>query len=129
MAHLKIPSKSKLIEAAGRGRMMGPIWPVVVDMLLSIKRLYNDGSGDLITEWYLDERLMPGLNSLIGGHGVEQLQLVVRKRLWTIHYVNMGDSYSTTVLCWTRRDGLMLDVKLEIGSWGDLAEKWDEPKD
>lgn len=129
MVNLKIPSKPKLIEAIGRGRMHGPIWPLVLGMFESLRKIEKTLAGAALSEWFFIERVMPAFNELIGGHGVEKLVLIVNRKVWTIFYVNMGDSYSTTVLCWIRRDSLRLNVKLEIGCWGDLAEKYPEPEE
>jgi hypothetical protein len=76
------------------------------------------------------ERALNYANKVMGGSGVEAIQ---DESIWTSHYwqntgllyVNMGDTYDTT-LCYDTETEIMF-----IGSWGDWAEKklrsaWDE---
>jgi len=60
--------------------------------------------------WHLALRMA---NDRIGGHGVESLYPEAPH----ISYVNMGDTYSTTIL-YNEKSGLMW-----IGTWGDWVEK------
>jgi hypothetical protein len=55
---------------------------------------------------------MQYVNNVIKGSGVDSLY----PDLPDIWYVNMGDTYATTVI--------LKDDKLYIGTWGDVVEKY-----
>jgi len=57
------------------------------------------------------------LNAMLEGYGVEGFQIAdgyTEKSYCS--YVNMGDTYATTILC--------VGGDFEIGCWGDIAEKY-----
>jgi hypothetical protein len=55
------------------------------------------------------------INSVINGHGVESIARGHNDKSPRIEYVNMGDSYATTIL-WTRG-------RFSVGCWGDIVER------
>ena len=68
----------------------------------------------------IDEQTMEALNELLGGHGIEALR---DKNLWDSYhgdvrftYVNMGDTYKTTIFYDCKRNRYM------ISSIGNIAE-------
>lgn len=69
------------------------------------------------------KRVMDEANDLLKACGVESFNLRVRcRKYWGdeirwVTYVNVGDTYNTTLLFW--------EGKYRIGSWGDLVERYD----
>lgn len=62
------------------------------------------------------ERLMCAINEIVGGYGVEAI--TKRGQVYpTYEYINMGDTYTTTILrdCRTGR--------VFVGTWGDIVER------
>jgi hypothetical protein len=60
-----------------------------------------------------DAHFMPlgGINRILNGYGVEYID----DRNRTIAYVNMGDSYATTIL--------RVNGKIRVGDWGSIVER------
>jgi hypothetical protein len=65
----------------------------------------------------LQDNDIEAADEAIGGHGVEFIPAGRNSRSPAIEYVNLGDSYDTTVL---RVNGTW-----RIGAWGDIVEKGD----
>jgi hypothetical protein len=61
---------------------------------------------------------MEMFNKLIGGYGIEALHDGEWFPYPDYTYVNMGDTYTPTVI-YKRRLG-----KYKVGCWGDIAEKF-----
>jgi len=55
------------------------------------------------------------ISDVIGGCGMESIPAGHNTKSPAIHYVNMGDTYDTTVL-W-------VNGKFRIGCWGDIVER------
>lgn len=58
---------------------------------------------------------MDKINDIMRGHGVEYIPAGSSSRSPAIEYVNMGDTYDTTVM-WVRGT-------FRIGCWGDIVER------
>lgn len=58
---------------------------------------------------------MEKINSAMGGFGVETIPSGSNSRSPEITYVNMGDTYSTTIL--------FVNGNFRVGSWGDIVER------
>lgn len=87
-----------------------------------IARLIRGARNDRKVEEVLEE-----VNKLIGGHGVEAVR---DENAWDNYYgdtvatyVNMGDTYVTTLLYDTRNN------EFHITSWGDWYEKYEQERD
>lgn len=61
------------------------------------------------------ERVMCALNEILGGYGVESL-LPIDDCHPSYDYVNMGDTYNTTILL--RNDGRFI-----VACWGEIVER------
>jgi hypothetical protein len=64
-------------------------------------------------------------NEALGGHGVEAIQgdgthIDNYWRDTVLVYVNLGDTYDTTILYDTENE------EFSIGSWGDFMEEWEK---
>ena len=59
--------------------------------------------------------VMHRINEIIGAEGVEYIPQGKNKRSPAITYVNMGDTYNTTVL--------LVNGRFRIGAWGDIVER------
>jgi hypothetical protein len=66
-----------------------------------------------------DDRRLEALNQLLEGHGTEGIT-PDGECSPKMAYVNMGDTYITTVIHDLERDEFLL------GCWGDWLEKWEE---
>lgn len=71
--------------------------------------------------WRAIEGALIEANNVIRGHGVEMQQVQTRRGPddLSFEYVNMGDSYSTTLLYDHHAD------RFRITSWGDMIEMWE----
>jgi hypothetical protein len=58
---------------------------------------------------------MGKLDAIIGGYGVEFIPAGTGSRSPSIRYVNLGDTYETTVL--------YMRGQFRIGCWGDVVER------
>lgn len=58
---------------------------------------------------------LESISSVIGGFGVETIPQGPNSRSPEIVYVNMGDTYDTTVM-W-------VDGNFRVGCWGDIVER------
>lgn len=66
------------------------------------------------------ERAMEEANSILDGHGVERLDVETRRAgTLSAEYVNMGDTYVTTLIYDHHAD------RFRITSWGDMVEMWE----
>jgi hypothetical protein len=88
-----IPSKKRMVEAFGVERG-------------SALRLYFEKGRRNGMSYRLG-----AANVILEGYGVEYIE----HRGKGIHYVNMGDSYATTIM--------RVDGKLRIGDWGSIVER------
>lgn len=82
------------------------------DALVKLGILIN--SNEWLDEWHrmnTTEKKLTIADSLMKGYGVESLYPDIP----SLYYVNMGDTYSITLLYYNGR--------YQIGSWGDIAEK------
>ena len=61
------------------------------------------------------ETTLGKISDLIGGHGVEYIASGSGPRSPAITYVNMGDTYDTTVI-W-------VNGRFRVGCWGDIVER------
>lgn len=61
------------------------------------------------------EKTMERINGIVNGHGVEYIPRGHNQESPSILYVNMGDTYSTTIL-WTRG-------RFSVCCWGDIVER------
>jgi hypothetical protein len=55
------------------------------------------------------------IDGLIGGHGVEYIREGGGQRSPAIRYVNLGDTYDTTIL--------YVRGRFRVGCWGDIVER------
>ena len=55
------------------------------------------------------------ISEILGGYGYEYIFHGKNKKSPAIHYVNMGDTYETTVL--------FVNGRFRVGCWGDIVEK------
>lgn len=62
------------------------------------------------------ERRLEALNDVMDGHGVEYVPAGRNKKSPAFHYVNMGDTYATTII---RLSG----GRYIVSSWGDIVER------
>jgi len=62
------------------------------------------------------ERMMRAANEIIGGYGVEYIPKGNNAKSPAIEYVNLGDTYDTTLL-------LIDGDKIRVGCWGDIVER------
>ena len=60
-------------------------------------------------------RLLTAINEVIEGHGIERIRPRDEDRHPSYEYINMGDTYATTIL-------LRSDGRLIVGCWGDIVE-------
>lgn len=60
--------------------------------------------------------VLHAIDRLVGGHGIEPLGPVAMSGP-PYEYVNMGDTYATTLIYKKSND------RLSIGNWGDIAER------
>lgn len=67
--------------------------------------------GTLTTKWGVLDRISDILNA----HGVEYIPEGKGKRSPSITYVNMGDTYDTTIL--------VVNGRFRVGCWGDIVER------
>lgn len=54
-------------------------------------------------------------DGIIGGTGVETISAGHNQRSPAIHYVNLGDTYSTTLM--------LINGRFIVGCWGDIVER------
>jgi hypothetical protein len=71
---------------------------------------------------------MKEANRILDGHGIEAIQGddAWVDRYWrdtVLVYVNMGDTYDTTV-CYDTEEG-----EFFVGSWGDFMEEWEQEEE
>ena len=59
-------------------------------------------------------RTMDAISDVLNGSGVEYIEAGAGAKSPAIYYVNMGDTYDTTVM-WVRG-------RFRVGSWGDIVE-------
>lgn len=60
-------------------------------------------------------RAMEYIDRLIGGYGVEYIPTGSGNRSPSIRYVNLGDTYETTIL--------YVRGQFRVGCWGDIVER------
>ena len=60
-------------------------------------------------------RAMETIDGLIGGYGVEYIPAGAGNRSPSIRYVNLGDTYETTIL--------YVRGRFRVGCWGDIVER------
>jgi hypothetical protein len=60
-------------------------------------------------------RAMETIDGLVGGHGVEYIPAGSGNRSPSIRYVNLGDTYETTIL--------YVRGRFRVGCWGDIVER------
>jgi hypothetical protein len=89
------PSEHKLVEAFG-------------EVGLAIR-------GILTNKGYSKLDKLEVINETIGGFGVEYIAQGHNQKSPAIEYVNMGDTYATTIL--------YVNGKFKIGNWGDIVER------
>lgn len=58
---------------------------------------------------------MQRINDIVNGYGVDYIPQGRNKRSPAIDFVNMGDTYNTTVM--------FVNGRFRIGSWGDIVER------
>ncbi len=73
-----------------------------------VRQCYNHPSAE--------ELAMSAINELIGGHGVEGIEVDGE---YVAEYVNTGDTYSATIL----REYGFLGSEYHLTSWGDFLEE------
>lgn len=80
-------------------------------MELAEWRISRDpGSQSLYRRWALEK-----ISDLIEGYGIERIEPGYNSRSPGILYVNMGDTYDTTVL--------VIRGRFRVGCWGDVVER------
>lgn len=65
---------------------------------------------------YPRERALRAFNDILGGYGTEYIPAGHNSKSPAIAYVNMGDTYDTTIM-------LVDGYTWRVGSWGDIVER------
>lgn len=103
-----IPSKKKLVEM---------LWDVMRDRRELIPNLRK-----LLEEWkhrgISSREMMEEANGILDGHGVEYLESDNGRA--EAYYVNMGDTYTPTILLDTKKDRVWAT---DWGSWVEAEER------
>ena len=120
MKHLQLFEEYKKFEPLFKKKVKEN-FPEDYDKIFRIIDSFKGGSREV-------EDAMQEINDLIGGYGVESIsdeQIYVSK-FWfntVAIYVNMGDSYVTTILYDTQSD------KFDCTTYGDFVEEMEREKE